>query len=241
MTFFAILWREWVSFRNKFVSITASALVSPLLYLIAFGWGVGDSFAVGGMSYTSFVMPAIIAMNAAINGFSVIANDINMTRVYQKTFEAVMTSPIKMPVYVIARISAHVLRCLYGALLVVLLSFVFHARLRLDGYFFLVLILNCYVFSAIGFIAGILINTHADVAKVSSFVITPMAFLCGTFFPLERFPGTLRVFVSLLPLSQAVNALRYGFAHSGWLPPLVLAGYLTVLLFVAIRICEKAE
>jgi ABC-type multidrug transport system permease subunit len=241
MTFVAILWREWINVRNKFVSITASSLVSPLLYLIAFGWGVGDSFTIDGTSYTSFVMPAILSMNAAINGFSVIANDINMTRVYQKTFEAVMTSPIKMPVYVIARISAHVLRCLYGALLVVLLSFIFGAGLHPDWYFFLVLILNCYVFSAAGFIAGIVINTHADVAKVSTFFITPMAFLCGTFFPLERFPAALRALVSLLPLSQAVNGLRYGFAHSGWTPPLVLAVYLAVLLFIAIWICGRAE
>jgi ABC-type polysaccharide/polyol phosphate export permease len=134
-----------------------------------------------------------------------------------------------------------VLRCLYAAFLIALLSFVFRAPVRLDWYFALVLILNCYVFSAIGFIAGVLIESHADIAKVSAFVVTPMAFLCGTFFPLDTFPRGLGLVVSFLPLSQAVRALRDGFARAGWLPVLVLAAYLAILLPLAIRFCEKAE
>jgi ABC-type multidrug transport system permease subunit len=39
-----------------------------------------------------------------------------------------------------------------------------------------------------GFIIGILIKSHADMGKFTSFIITPMAFLCGTFFPLEKMP-----------------------------------------------------
>jgi ABC-type polysaccharide/polyol phosphate export permease len=239
--FGAILWREWIGFKNKWLSISLSALVSPLLYLVAFGWGLGDSFSINNTPYGSFIMPGIIAMNAMTNGFSVIANDINMSRIYQKTFEAVMTSPVKMPVYVIARISAHVLRCLYAAFLIVLLSFAFRAHIGLDWYFITVLVLNCYVFSAIGFIAGILIDSHGDIAKVSSFAVTPMAFLCGTFFPLEKFPPGLKTFFSILPLSQTVNALRNGFALAGWLPLLALAVYLAALLPLAIRLCAKAE
>jgi ABC-type multidrug transport system permease subunit len=237
----AIFWREWIGFRNKALSNTLSSLVSPLLYLVAFGWGLGDALTVQGMSYTSFVMPGILAMGTMISAFSIIANDVNMARIYSKTFEAVMISPVRMPAYVLARLSAHVLRCLYQAALIVLLSFLFRARIRIDGYFALVLILNCYVFSALGFLAGILINTHADVAKVSAFVITPMSFLCGTFFPLEKFPAALRVFVSFLPLSQTVTALRQGFAAAGWTPLLVLALWLAALFLPAVHFCEKAE
>jgi ABC-type polysaccharide/polyol phosphate export permease len=239
--FAAIIWREWIAFRNKWISITVSSLVSPLLYLVAFGWGLGDTLSVQGMSYTSFVMPAIIAMNAMTGGFSVIANDVNMARIYQKTFEAVMTAPIKMPVYVIARISAHVLRCLYQAGLIILLSFVFRARLHIDWYFVLVLVLNCCVFSAAGFLAGVLIDSHADIAKVSSLVITPMAFLCGTFFPLEKFPAAIRAAVSLLPLSRTVTALRQGFSGAGWTPVFALAAWFAALLCLAIYFCGKAE
>jgi ABC-type polysaccharide/polyol phosphate export permease len=236
--FVSILWKEWVLFKSKIVDITLSALTGPLLYLVAFGWGLGGAFIVDGVPYIAFVMPGIIAMNGMTQGFSVIANDINMARIYQKTFETVMISPISMPVFTLARISANVLRCLYSAVLIMAASFLFRARLHIDLYFILLLTLNCAVFSTMGFIAGLLIDSHADMAKTSNFIITPMSFLCGTFFPLDRFPVILRKLIELLPLTQAVRGMRSG---GGPLPPLALLAWLALLLPVAVLLCKRAE
>ncbi|MDR0382675.1 MAG: ABC transporter permease [Spirochaetaceae bacterium] len=238
--FTAILWKEWALFRRRFADITLSALTGPLLYLVAFGWGLGGAFQADGIPYTSFVMPGIIAMNGMTQGFTVIANDINMSRVYQKTFEAVMISPVSMPVFTLARITANVLRCLYNAALIIAASFLFSANLRLDWYFLLLLALNCAVFSAIGFIAGLLVDSHADMAKVSNFIITPMSFLCGTFFPLERFPPLLQKIIGFLPLSQAVTGMRAG-AKAGPVPLLALLAWLALLLPAAITLCKRSE
>ena len=242
MRFSSILWKEWMVFKSKFISTTLGAVVGPLLYLVAFGWGLGGAVTVEGISYTAFVIPGIVALNAMTTSYSVVANDINLSRIYAKTFEAVMIAPIQMSVFALARVTASALRGLYSAALILLVSFLFQVKLKLDWYFVLVLTLNCYVFSAIGFIAGILIDSHADMAKVSNFVITPMSFLCGTFFPLEKFPAFLRIVFELLPLTQAVRGLRDGLSASGSLMvPLILCGYLAVLLPVAIKLCKRAE
>jgi ABC-type polysaccharide/polyol phosphate export permease len=240
--FSAALWREWVQVKNRWISITAGSLVGPLLYLAAFGWGLRGAITVDGADYVNFLVPGIIAMNAMTNSFGTIANDINLSRIYMKTFEAVMISPAPMPVYTLARVTANVLRSLYGSALIIAVSFFFRASPAIDGYFIVALILNCYVFSFLGFIVGILITSHPDMAKVTNFVITPMSFLCGTFFPLERFPAALRVFVEALPLAQAVKALRMGSAapHS-FVPPLILAAYIAVLCPLAIRLCARSE
>jgi ABC-type multidrug transport system permease subunit len=238
--FTAILWREWTLFRRRIADITLSALTGPLLYLVAFGWGLGGAFLADGIPYTAFVMPGIIAMNGMTQGFTVIANDLNMSRVYQKTFEAVMISPVSMPVFTLARITANVLRCLYSAALIIMASFLFSAGLRLDWYFLLLLALNCAVFSAIGFIAGLIVDSHADMAKVSNFIITPMSFLCGTFFPLERFPPLLQKTIGFLPLSQAVRGMRAG-TEAGPVPLLALLAWLALLLPAAIALCNRAE
>ena len=235
--FISILWKEWILFRSKIVDITLGALTGPLLYLLAFGWGLGGAFIVDGAPYMAFVMPGIIAMNGMTQGFSVIANDINMARIYQKTFETVMISPVSMPVFTLARITANVLRCLYSAALIIAASFLFHVGPGIDWYFILLLTLNCAVFSTIGFIAGLLIDSHADMAKTSNFIITPMSFLCGTFFPLDRFPVIMQKIISLLPLTQAVNGMRSG----GLLPPLALLAWLALLLPAAVLLCKRAE
>ena len=236
--FISILWKEWILFRSKIVDITLGALTGPLLYLLAFGWGLGGAVIVDGAPYMTFVMPGILAMNGMTQGFSVIANDINMSRIYQKTFETVMISPVSMLTFTLARITANVLRCLYNAALIIAASFLFRAGLRIDWYFILLLMLNCAIFSTMGFIAGLVIYSHADLTKASNFVITPMSFLCGTFFPLERFPPALRGLLEFLPLTQAVRGMRAG---GGLLPPLALLAWLALLLPAAVLICKRAE
>ncbi|MCL2136206.1 MAG: ABC transporter permease [Coriobacteriia bacterium] len=242
MRFNSILWKEWMVFKNRFLSTTLGAVIGPLLYLIAFGWGIGSAVQVDGVSYTAFVIPGIVALNSMTNSYSWVANDINLSRIYAKTFEAVMVAPIKMSVYAFTRISTSAFRGLYSALLILLIAFAFQIPLPLDWYFFLVLLLNCYVFATIGFIVGLLVDSHADMAKISNFVITPMSFLCGTFFPLERFPIALRTAFNLLPLSQAVSGMRLGFTSlSSLFVPLVLLAYLIVLMPISIVICKRAE
>jgi ABC-type polysaccharide/polyol phosphate export permease len=242
MQFNAIIWKEWIQFKGRWISITAAALTGPLLYLTAFGWGLAGAVRVNGTGYTAFLVPGIIAMNAMTNGFGIIANDINLSRNYMKTFEAVMISPVRMWVYTLARVTANVLRSLYGAALIIVASVFFRASPAINGYFILVLILNCYVFSLLGFIAGILITSHPDMAKVSNFVITPMSFLCGTFFPLEKFPPPLRAVFQALPLTQAVRGLRLGVdAPGSFIPPLILAAYIALLYPLAIRLCARSE
>ncbi|CAA7600086.1 Hypothetical protein DEACI_0736 [Acididesulfobacillus acetoxydans] len=39
----AIMWQEYVYFKRKFGSITLGSMISPVLYLIAFGWGLGGA------------------------------------------------------------------------------------------------------------------------------------------------------------------------------------------------------
>ncbi len=110
MRFWAVLWKEWIVFRRKFFSTTLGMMVGPLLYLIAFGWGLGDAVQMNGVSYIAFVIPGIVAMNSMTNSYSPIANDINISRTYGQTFESTMTAPINMGVYTIARITAGAVR-----------------------------------------------------------------------------------------------------------------------------------
>ncbi len=238
MKFYGILWKEWVVFKRNFISTSLGMIVGPLLYLLAFGWGLGQDVQVGGVSYLTFMIPGILAMNSMSNSFSPIAYDINLSRIYSRTFQAVITSPIDVRVFTAARILAGALRGMYSALLIFGLSFFFGADFSAGPYFWLMLTLNSLIFSALGFIAGLVINTHGDMAKVTNFVITPMSFLCGTFFPVDKFPGLLRPVVEILPLSQAVEGMRAG---GGLGHVVILFVYLVLFTAAACWLCSRAE
>ena len=238
--FKAVIWKEWIIFRNTLISTSVSSVIGPALYLTAFGWGLGDSVSFEGGSYTSFVIPGIIAMNSMSSSFGYIANDINLSRTYMKTFEAVMISPVSMQLYTAARIAASAVRSLFGTLLIILLSFAFGGGTVTDIHFIAVIVLNSLVFSAAGFIAGLIVDTHAGMAKVTNFVITPMSFLCGTFFPVERFPAVLQKIFGALPLTVTVSGLRAG-SEAGWGGAVVLLIYFVLLFAAASVLCKRAE
>jgi ABC-type multidrug transport system permease subunit len=79
------------------------------------------------------------------------------------------------------------------------------------------------------------VKSHADQALLTNFIITPMAFLGGTFFPLESLPAWAGSVLRLLPLSHASAAARTA-AFRGTPDPasyLVLAGAAALFLVLA--------
>ena len=230
-------------FKNKFWSITTGLMIAPMLYLIAFGWGIGNSMTIDGVSYLSFVIPGIIAMSTMTISFGTVANGINISRTYDKTFEEFMTAPINMVSYTIGKIIASALRGMYSAALIISLSLLFRGNVNIDIYFIFIIILNCLVFSALGFMIGMIIDSHADMSKFSNFIITPMSFLCGTFFPLDKMPFLIKDVIWILPLTQTSIALRRNseLFLNPWIHPLILVLYFVILLIIGIKLCTKAE
>lgn len=240
---YGILWQEMIVFKRKFWATTIGFLVSPTLYLVAFGWGLGDGLEMNGMSYMAFIIPGIIAMNTMMTSFSNTANSINISRLYYKTFEYYMISPINMTIYALGKIIAGAFYGIYSGLLIVIIVSIFTTDLIITPYFVFIAILNCFVFSTLGFLIGLVIDSHADMSKFTSFVITPMSFLSGTFFPIDKMPEVLRWIIYLVPLTHTNIALRNTgestqdmILHAG-----VLIAYLIVLFILSVRLCKHAE
>ncbi len=225
-----VLWEKWVEFKFEWKKITASALVSPLLYMIALGWGLGSSSAVTDRPYIDFLVPGIIALTTMNTSFSAVAQPLNVQRLYERSFDQIIISPTPMPAYIFGQMLSGALRGIYSGVLILLLSIPFGAAMDITPAFFLVMLLNGMTFGALGVMAAILASTHADIARFSSFVILPMTFLCNTFFPLDRVPSLIKLLISVLPLTHASGALR-AMAYGG-APSLVSIGILALYALV---------
>lgn len=230
-----VLWEKWVEFKFEWKKITASALVSPLLYMIALGWGLGSSSAVTDRPYIDFLVPGIIALTTMNTSFSAVAQSLNVQRLFEHSFDQIIISPTPMPAYIFGQMLSGALRGIYSGVLILLLSIPFGATMHITPAFFLAMLLNGMTFGALGVMAAILASTHADISRFSSFVILPMTFLCNTFFPLDRVPDVIAFLISILPLTHASGALRamaYGEAPS-LMSIGILALYALVFMIVA--------
>lgn len=241
--FLALLWQEWIMFRRKFWLVTTSALISPALYLIAFGWGVSRQMSsTGHGSYLAFMLPGLLGMTSMLSSYSATSSQVSISRVFYGTFESLMIAPIRSVDYVAGKTVAGALQGLYVAGLLVVTMAV--ARVPVpSAYGVLVLVLNALVFASLGCVAGLVLNSHAAISRFSSFVITPMSFLCGTFFSVSALPHGVRELIWTLPLTHTNQALRAGAETrtAGVLHIAVLAAYLVALSGFAIHRCRTTE
>ncbi len=212
--FLAIYLRELLILKHRFWRMLMSFAVSPLLYLVAFGLGMGKNVRVGDQSYVEFLIPGLVAMTSMMQGFGINV-EINVARFYLKVFEEFQAAPISNLSYVCGEVAGGITRAMLACSVIALISLAAGFELSFGPAFWGAAFLNATVFAALGVTSAMLIKNHADQALITNLVITPMAFLGGTFFPLKNLPAWARTPLELIPLSHASRGLRWAAAGRG--------------------------
>ena len=225
-SFLAVYLRELLILRRKLFKQIASMAVSPLLYLVAFGFAMGRDVTIQGHTYMEFLIPGLVAMSSMTQAFA-IASEINIARFYWHIFEEFQAAPLSNPAYVAGEVLAGITRALLAVCIILSIALVFGIALSYNVWFWLAVIINSLVFAALAVCCAMLVKSHADQVLVTNFVITPKAFLGGTFFPLDRMPMGVQKILGLLPLTHAAKAIR--LAAFGKIPPFFSYAVLLVL------------
>ena len=208
-----VFWRDWVVLKRRLTKFILSRMVAPILYLVAFGYGLGRSISVESGTYIDFLVPGILALNSMNISFNSIT-PVHAERVYHKSLEEYILAPIKPTSFVIGKILAAMLRSLISSALILILALIFGASLQTltdtstAVIFLATLLLNSAIFAGLGFIAAMKIKTYEEMAQVNTYILLPMSFLCGTFFKTSTLPDTVRFFIELLPLTHTSYLLR---------------------------------
>ncbi len=241
--FLAVYYREFLILRRRFLKMIASMSVSPFLYLIAFGYAIGKDVKVNGHTYTEFLIPGLIAMSSMSRAFA-IGSEINIARFYWHIFEEFQAAPISNIAYVLGETMAGITRAILSSLVIILLGIPFGVVLLYNNpIFWLSIFLNSFVFASLAVGLAMVVRSHADQAMLTNFVITPMGFLGGTFFPVEKLPVWAQKIIYLLPLTHASHLIRASaFGESiNYFSIILLATIGTFLFFIAVALVNKAR
>jgi ABC-type multidrug transport system permease subunit len=172
-----------------------------------------------------------------------ISSEINIARFYWNIFEEIQAAPVSDISYVAGEVLAGMTRAFLAILVVLTLGLLFGVTLSLNPWFWLAILLNSFLFASLAVGIAMLVKSHADQSLMTSFVITPMAFLGGTFFPLESFPEWARNIIYFLPLTHAATAIRsasFGTRPS-WMSLIILAVTGTFFFCISVWCVRKAK
>lgn len=234
MGILTVLWEKWVEFRRDFYKITVAAMITPLMYLIIFGMGIQTTSH--GEPYLHFLIPGIVAMATMTGSFGAVAQSMSIQRLYEKALDQIMVSPTPLWQFILGQVIGGSLRGMYAGGIILFLTASIRTDLVFNGVSVIIMLLNGMVFSTMGLMLSFLAKSYTDTPRFTSYLITPMSFLCNTFFSTEQMPVGFRQVIALLPLSQASTMIRAVANREppGWFGFAVLGAYLVIFGSISI-------
>jgi lipooligosaccharide transport system permease protein len=240
-----IMSREVANFRTFWKSTTFSSVLEPVVYLLAFGLGLGATIVdeVDGMEYVEFVGTGMVATAVIFSSALPAMFGTFVKHRFQRTYDAILAAPVDVEELVTAEMLWIGLRSgVYGTFPLIVSMF-----FGLDPAPGMVLVPLFAFITALGF-AAFGIAVAATVAKIDQFsyvttlCVTPLFLVAGTFFPIDQLPEGLQVLAQFNPLHQLVELVRhacFGFEATDLLRIGALMVFAVVLWRVAVARMEK--
>jgi lipooligosaccharide transport system permease protein len=230
--FIRVWQRNLVVYRKTWKIGFLPPLLEPLFYLVAFGVGlsglVGNvSYRGEQLSYTAFIAPALIAINIMQSAFFETTYASFVRMFYQKTFDAMLATPLTLPEVITGEILWGATKSVIGTALMMTVISLFGLIRYPEGLLLLpAAFLGGLAFSGAGMICTAVIPTIEMFNLPVFLFITPMFLFSGTFFPLDNLPQWARVVAQLLPLTHLVELTRSLALGRAGLPALISILYL---------------
>jgi ABC-2 type transport system permease protein len=214
---------NWIAFStiakreiNRVIRIWTQTLLPPIitqsLYFIIFGGFVGSQVAdINGVSYMQFIIPGLVMMAVITASFSNVVSSFFGAK-FQHNIDEMLVSPTPNWVIIAGFTAGGMFRGLLVGLVVFMVSLFFERQNVEHPLIVLIFVLlTAAVFSLAGLSVGIFAKKFDDVALIPTFVLTPLTYLGGVFYSIDRLPDVWRTISLANPILYMVNGFRYGF------------------------------
>ncbi len=241
-----VMSREVANFRTYWKGTTFSSVLEPIVYLLAFGIGLGATLVdrVQGLSYVEFVGTGMVATAVIFSSALPAMFGTFVKHRFQNTYDAILAAPVDVEELVTAEMLWIGIRAGFYGCFPLLVTMIFFG---LDpSWGMLIVPVFCFI-TALGF-AGFGIAMAATVAKIDQFsyvttlFVTPLFMIAGTFFPIDDLPEWAQVAANFNPLYQLVELVRhaaFGFESTDPLRIAALIAFSVVMWRLAVRQMEK--
>lgn len=217
--------RNLISFKRFVIPTLLVSMGEPLFYLITFGVGLGAYVGmIGGKSYLQFLVPGILMSSVAIASSYECLYGTFVRMVHEKLFDSLIATPVSAEDAVTGDIMWGVTRGMVSGILLLIFAVFFGAfsasPLKMV-LLFLLMLLTGFLFASLAMIITSFAPNFDFFNYYSELIMTPMLFFSGVFFPLDGFPGWIKVIAQFLPLTHAINLSR-ALTAGVWKPELIV-------------------
>ena len=206
----------WIKECNRFTAVWQQTLLSPLvsslLFLSVLSLALGsDKGQVLGYSFISFLAPGLIAMSILTQSFSHSVSSLMIGKI-QGNIVDMLYAPLSALEVTMAIILAAITRSLLIAVIsIIVFSMIVEIHVNNIFYIFVFGFLSSFILGSLGFITGLWAEKFDHTATVTNFIITPLSFLSGVFYSIDKLPKFFQIISSINPFFYMIDGFRYGF------------------------------
>jgi ABC-2 type transport system permease protein len=198
-------------FRTLGQSI-AAPVISTSLYFIVFGAAIGSRMGqVDGVSFGAFIVPGLVMLTLLTESISNASFGIHMPR-FSGTIYEVLSAPISAFEVVLGYVGAAATKSVLLGLLILATARLFVPYTIAHPFLMLVfLVLTAVTFCLFGFIIGIWADGFEKLQVIPVLIVTPLAFLGGSFYSISMLPPLWQKVALFNPVVYLVSGFRWSF------------------------------
>ena len=233
----AIYGFEMARTRRTLMQSIISPVLSTSLYFVVFGSAIGSRIPeVDGISYGAFIVPGLIMLSLLTQSVSNASFGIYFPR-FTGTIYELLSAPVSYLEIVISYVGAAATKSLILGLIILGTAALF-VPLRIEHPIFMVvfLVLTAVTFSLLGFVIGIWADGFEKLQLVPLLILTPLAFLGGTFYSIRMLPDIWQKITLANPVVYLISGFRWSFYGQGDVDIVVSIGMTLAFLLIFVMI-----
>jgi lipooligosaccharide transport system permease protein len=227
----AVMSRELANFRTFWKATTFSSVLEPIIYLLAFGVGLGSTIVtkVDGLEYIQFVATGMVATAVIFSSALPAMFGTFVKHRFQNTYDAILAAPVDVEELVTAEALWIGIRSGFYGCFPLLVGMAFGLDpapgMLLVPFFCLI---TALAFASFGIAVAGTVNKIDQFSYVTTLFVTPLFLVAGTFFPIDQLPQGLQIAAQFNPLHQLVELVRHACFGFEATDPLRLAALIAL-------------
>jgi ABC-2 type transport system permease protein len=237
-------WTLYAKEVRRFAKVWQQTLLAPvvvtLLFLAIFTLALGgEARSIAGVPFDQFLAPGLVMMAMAQNAFANTSSSITISKVQGNIVDVLMT-PLSSSELTLGYALAGATRgVMVGAVCLIAMTVFVEIHIRDAGLILYHAVMASLMLSLLGLMAGIWADKFDHIAAVTNFIVTPAAFLSGTFYSIESLPGIWNAVAHANPLFFLIDGFRAGFIGRADGPLLVGALVVAALNAALWAVCHQ--
>ena len=208
----AIYGFEMARMRRTIFQSIVSPVISTALYFIVFGAAIGSRInEIDGVSYGSFIVPGLIMLMLLTESISNASFGIYFPR-FTGTIYEVLSAPVSYIEIVIGYVGAAASKSvILGGIILLTANLFVTVEIAHPLWMLAFLVLTSVTFSLFGFILGIWADGFEKLQIVPMLIVTPLAFLGGSFYSISMLPPFWQTVTLFNPVVYLISGFRWSF------------------------------